>query len=71
MKKRSYKHYIEIMPAAYLLKHRRWQIAANSLPIGACLLVINQNNKAQTKLMQTIAHAFREKGKRVDVWTIG
>ena len=70
MRKRCYKHYIEIMPAAYLLKRKAWQQVAHLLPIGSYLLVTNPNNREQTKLMQMLSQSFREKGKQVVIWTV-
>ncbi len=70
MKKRGYKHYIEIMPAVYLLKRKPWQKVAHSLPKGSYLLVTNPNNREQTKLMQMLSQSFREKGKQVVIWTV-
>jgi hypothetical protein len=70
MRKRVYKHYIELMPAAYLLKRKPWQRVVHSLPIGACLLVSNLKDKEQSKLMQMLSQSFREKGKQVVIWTV-
>jgi hypothetical protein len=70
MKKTSYKHYIEILPAAYLSQRRTWQPVAQSLPVGGCLLVTNPENKTQTRMMQTVIQAFRKRGKLVRVWPV-
>ena len=70
MKKRGYKHYIEIMPAAYLLKRKTWQKTARSLPNGAYLLVTSPNNINLTKLMRTLTRSLRAKGRRVMIWTV-
>jgi hypothetical protein len=68
MKKEAHKHYIEILPAACMSQRGAWQELARSLPVGACLLVTNLNDRGQTRLMQTLAQAFRRKGRRVVVW---
>lgn len=68
MRTEPYKHYIEIMPAALLSQRRAWQEKANSLPVGACLLITNSKDKQQTELMQTLSQSFREKGRLVVIW---
>lgn len=70
MKTESYKHYIEIFPAALLSQRQAWKTIAQALPAGACLLVTNPNNKEQTKLMQTVTQSFRQQGKQVFFWTM-
>ena len=68
MKRETPKHYIEILPAACLPQRDTWQKLARSLPVGACLLVANRNDKGQSRLMRALAGDFRRKGRRVVVW---
>lgn len=70
MKPRTYKHHIEILPAALLSQQQAWQEAAQALPTGACLLITDPNNREQGKLMEMLTHSFRDRGKRVVVWPI-
>ena len=70
MKRETRKHYIEILPAACLAQRGTWRKMARSLPAGACLLVANPNDKGQTRLIQVLAEAFRQKGRRALVWYV-
>ncbi len=70
MKKRDYKHHIEILPAALLSQRRAWQGKARCLPVGACLLITDPKNKEQTALMQSLTRSFRKKGKQVFLWAV-
>ena len=65
MRKRSSKHYIEILPAALLPKRRAWQPLADSLPEGAWLLVLPTHNNEINQVILGLAEALKEKGKRV------
>jgi hypothetical protein len=71
MRKRAYKHHIEILPAALLSRRRAWQGLTDSLPIGVCLLVTNPENPKQTQFMLDLTRCFREKGRQVVIWTVG
>lgn len=64
----SRKHYIEILPAAWLSKRSRWQPIARKLPKGGCLLVTDPDNTKQTNLFQTLTQAFRAQGRQVVLW---
>jgi hypothetical protein len=68
MRRRAYKHHIEILPAALLLQRGTWQSVARSLPIGACLLVTNPQNPKQAKFMLDLTRCLREKGRQVVIW---
>lgn len=71
MKTRKYKSYLEILPAAFLSQRHAWQGLASSLPSGACLLVADPNNREMAGVIRTLAQFFREKGRRVVIWTAG
>ena len=68
MKRETRKHYIEILPGACLLQREAWRKLARSLPVGACLLVADPNDKRQTGLMRALAGDFRRRGRRVFIW---
>ena len=68
MKRETRKHYTEILPAACLPQREAWRKLARSLPVGACLLVANRDDKRQTGLMRALAGDFRRGGRRVFVW---
>lgn len=70
MKLSARSSYIEILPAAYLRQRKTWQSTARSLPVGAYLLVTNPNDLQQTRLMQTLARYFRDKGRQVFLWRL-
>jgi hypothetical protein len=70
MRRRAYKHHIEILPAAMLPQRGAWQNLVRSLPTGACLLVTNPENQKQTRLMLELTRCFREKGRQVVIWPI-
>jgi len=64
MKKRVYKHYIEIMPAALLPQRSAWREVAQSLPRGAYLLVANEE---QSHFMQKLARFLSQQGRVVKI----
>lgn len=64
------KHYLEILPAAWLSKRSRWQAIARKLPKDGCLLVTDPDNPKQAQLFQTLRRSFREKGRQVVVWSV-
>jgi len=45
-----------------------WQKAIPLLPTNGYLLVINPENKKQSRLMQKLARYFRNKGRQVHIW---
>jgi len=71
MKRNENKHYLEIMPAICLTQRKRWRQAAQSLPVGGCLLVTNPRTPGQTELFQNLSRCFRQKGRSVMVWNLG
>lgn len=68
MRRKVYKHHIEILPAALLPQRGTWLSVARSLPTGACLLVTNPQNPKQAKFMLDLTRCFREKGRQVVIW---
>jgi hypothetical protein len=68
MRKRAYKHHIEILPADRLLKGKAWQTLSDSLPVGAWLLILPKNNNRIYQVILDLAKALEEKGKRVILW---
>ena len=68
MRRRTYQHSIEILPAALWSRRQTWQAVRRSLPPGGCLLVTDPQNRPQTELMQALARLFRQKGRTVVVW---
>lgn len=69
MRRKGYKHHIEILPAALLPRKREWQGVARSLPGSACLLVTNPEKQQQTKLLLELTRLFREMAIQVIIWT--
>jgi hypothetical protein len=65
------KSHIEILPAALLSQRPAWKEIGQSLPAGACLLVTDAHHPQQIELMQMLAQSFREKGRRVVLWSLG
>jgi hypothetical protein len=70
MKTRSYKSYVEILPAALLSRRQVWQPLTHALPAGSYLLITNSKNKEQTQFMHRLTQLFRAKGKTVVVWKV-
>jgi hypothetical protein len=68
MRKRAYKHHIEILPAAQLLQRKAWQTLGDDLPEGAWLLILPKNNNSICQIILGLAKALEEKGKRVVLW---
>jgi hypothetical protein len=69
MKTVSYKHYIEILPAALLAQPPAWRRIVHSLPNGTCLLITNPRNVEQTKLMNRLIQLFHKKGRQAVLCT--
>lgn len=64
------KHYLEILPAAWLSKRRSWQAIAENLPKGGCLLVTDPDNPKQAQLFQTLTQSFKAQGRQVVLWPV-
>jgi hypothetical protein len=67
MKKRSSKHYIDILPAALLPQRMAWQTVADGLPEGVWLLVLPKNNDETYQVFHNLARNLEKRGKGVAV----
>jgi hypothetical protein len=70
MKRNTNKRYLEIMPAACLLRRGRWQRMARNLPVGSYVLVTNRQDPHQTRFMLKLKQLFQQKGRQAVVWSV-
>ena len=68
MRRRIYKHHIEILPAALLLQRRVRQALSDNLPEGAWLLILPKHNSRIYQTTLDLARTLERKGKRVILW---
>jgi hypothetical protein len=60
---------IELMPASLLPFKQEWQALADSLPEGACLIVLPEDNPKIQEQLLGLARAFENKGRGVVLFT--
>jgi hypothetical protein len=65
MRRKAYKHHIEILPAALLSQRKPWQAISGDLPERAWLLVLPKHSSRIHQTILALARALEEKGKRV------
>lgn len=64
IKTKPYQHFVEIMPAALLSKHDKWQAVGQTLPCDTYFLIADPDNEKQIKLMRRLTLLFRQRGRR-------
>ena len=67
----QFKDTIHIMPASLLAFKQQWQAIFDSLPEGACLIVLpGEGSKIRDQLLG-LARAFKDKGRDVRIKVVG